>query len=486
VRPEPEPEAEPGAAAIGGRRAAPAGRPDGGLPGRPGWAPLVPLLCGTFVGTLNNNVLNAPLRLVVASLRVSVSSGALVVVSYPLALAVAMPLAGWYADRVGRKRLFVASVLALCVTSAGASLAPDIAALVAFRVLQGLSSAAILPCVMGLITEIYEPGRRGRALGLWAAANGLGQTVGPPLGGLVASSVGWRFVFVPAIAVGLVAAAGAGADRRVPGGPGHRSRLEVRGAALLTAGTGLVIASAMLVPIVHVASVVAILAAVGVAGRALRAVGRREVREPFVDPQLWREPSFLRSSLAAFAQMFCLGTTLLAVPLYLTRSGSLAPASAGLVVFSLPVTMTLLAPVAGVAAERVGPRRVLRSGLGVLALAELALAALAGSTLELPLLVVSLVVAGLGIALVQTPAAAGATRSAVGRVGTGLGLFNSARFAGSALGGAWVAVVLAHAPRYRLGFVVAAAAAAAGLVATFAGPDSPRTSGSRAAVSAGG
>ncbi|MDA8291412.1 MAG: MFS transporter, partial [Actinomycetota bacterium] len=171
-----------------------------------GWAPLVPLLCGTFVGTLNNNVMNAPLRLVVASLHVNVSSGALVVVSFPLALAVAMPLAGWLADRVGRKRLFVASVLALCATSVGASLAPDAAALVVLRVLQGMSSAAILPCVMGIVTDVYEPARRGRALGLWAAANGLGQTVGPPLGGLVASSIGWRFVFSPAIVVGIVAA----------------------------------------------------------------------------------------------------------------------------------------------------------------------------------------------------------------------------------------------------------------------------------------
>lgn len=444
-----------------------------------GWAPLVPLLCGTFVGTLNNNVMNAPLRLVVESLHVSVSSGALVVVSFPLALAVAMPLAGWLADRFGRKRLFVASVLALCATSAGASVAPDIGALLALRVLQGLSSAAILPCVMGIVTDVYEPARRGRALGLWAAANGLGQTVGPPLGGLVASSVGWRFVFLPAIVVGLVAVAGT--VRLVPGAPGRPAAIDVRGATLLTSGTGLVIAAAMLVPVVHVAALVAGLAAAGVASLGALAIRRPPAGDPFVDPQLWREPSFLRSSLAAFAQMFCLGTTLLAAPLYLTRSGFLAAGTAGLVVFALPATMTLLAPVSGVASERIGARRVLRAGLSVLFVAEVALGVLAGGSRSLPAFVAALVVAGAGIAFVQTPAATGATRSAVGRAGTGLGLFNSARFAGSALGGAWVAVVLAHAPRYRLGFAVAAAAAAAGLVATFAGPDAPRVA-ARASV----
>lgn len=438
-----------------------------------GWIPLVPLLCSTFVGTLNNNIVNVPLRLVVASLHVDIARGGLIVVSFPLALAVGMPLAGWCADRLGRRTMLVGAVLAQSLVSVGAALAPSLGALVAARALQGLASAAILPCVMGLITDLFGEGRRGRALGMWAAANGLGQAVGPPLGGIVASSLGWRAVFAPAIAIGVAAAAGT--LRLVPKRSGRPSRLEWRGAALLTCGTGCVIGAAMLVPVLHGTSPVVIgLAVVGLLSLvALRTAGRR-APEPFVDPRLWREPSFLRSSLAVFTQMFCLGATLLAVPLLLTRTGRIHAGEAGIIVFALPATMTLLAPLAGVATERVGPRRVLRTGLVVLVISECALGAVAEPGAPLAMLLAALVLAGLGVALVQTPAAAGATRSAVGRVGTGLGLYNSVRFAGSALGAAWITVVLASGDHYRLGFAVAALIASGGLLGTFAGPDTVR------------
>lgn len=411
-----------------------------------------------------------PLRLIMGSLHVGVARGALVVVAFPLALAVAMPLSGWWADRLGRRRVLFVGVVAESVLSLGAALAPDLVVLVVVRALQGLAAAAILPCVMGLVTEVVPPERRGRALGLWAGANGLGQAVGPPLGGLLASAFDWRAIFAPALVVGALAAVGT--LRLVPARPGRRAPLEWRGALLLVVGTTLAIGSAMLVPDVAVAlwPLLGVAAAAGVACLWLALAAHRRVPAPFVDPQLWREPSFLRSALAVFAQMFCLGATLLAVPLALTRAG-LSAGRAGLVVFALPATMTVLAPLAGVLTERVGPRRVLRIGLSVLVAAELALGGLAGTPARVLLLVPCLVAAGVGIALVQTPAAAGATRSRVGRAGTGLGLFNAIRFAGSALGAAWVAVALAAGHHAGVGYLAAALLAGAGLLGTFAGPD---------------
>jgi hypothetical protein len=84
------------------------------------------------------------------------------------------------------------------------------------------------------------------------------------------------------------------------------------------------------------------------------------------------------------------------------------------------------------------------------------------------------VLTGVGVALVQTPAALGATRSSAGRAGTGLGLFNLIRFSGSAIGAAWVAVALGQAGTFATMFTLCAAVAAAGLAGTFAGPDPSR------------
>ncbi|HVC24461.1 MAG TPA: MFS transporter [Acidimicrobiales bacterium] len=430
---------------------------------------LLPLLLGTFVGTLNNNIVNVPLRAIMRDLHVGLSRGALVVISFNLSLAIFMPLAGWGADRFGRRRVFVCATLALAASSIGSSAAPSLGILVAFRVLQGVSGAAILPCVMGLITDLYGQSGRSRALGFWASANGLGQTIGPPLGGVLASWLSWRWIFAPSVP--LAALAAAGAVRFVPASRPRPIRLEWRGAALLTVGVGLVVSAVTAVAELGPASpAVGVLGAGGVAALAAFVHHGRRRAEPFVDPRLLAEPSFLRSSTAVCAQMFCLGATVLAVPLYLTRTGHRTTAEVGLVVFALPAAMTLLAPLAGIASERLGPRRVLRSGMTVLVVSEAVLAGVVGAHVAVGGLVAALVLVGTGIAFVQTPAATGATRSEAGRVGTGLGVFNLVRFAGSALGGAWATIALTELGAYPVVFVVCSALAALGLGGTWSAP----------------
>lgn len=391
------------------------------------------------------------------------------VISFNLSLAIFLPLAGWSADRFGRRRLFVASVLAVVAGSIGAALAPSLAALVGFRVLQGIGGAAIVPCVMGLITDLYGEQQRSRALGLWAAANGLGQTIGPPLGGVLASWLSWRWVFFPAVPLG--AAAVIGALRFVPVSRPRVMHLEWVGAVLLTVGVGLVVSAVTVIADFGASSVlVLVLGGGGIIGLAGFVAATKSAKAPFIDPQLWREPSFVRSILAVGAQMVCLGATLFAVPLYLTRSGHRSTAVVGVVVFALPATMTALAPVSGIVAARLGARRVLRGGMGVLIVAEAIFAALVGPRVDIALVVAALVVCGVGVAFVQTPAATGATRSAAGRVGTGLGLFNLVRFAGATLGVAWVTIALTATREYRLVFGVCAVVAALGLSGTWLGP----------------
>ncbi|HEY9523002.1 MAG TPA: MFS transporter, partial [Thermopolyspora sp.] len=166
---------------------------------------LMPLLIGTFIGTISNNIVNVPLREIATELRVPVSRGVLVVVGFMLTFAVAMPLTGWLGDRIGRRRVYCAALVALAVSSVGAAAAPTLEVLVAFRMAQGLATAAVLPAVMGMIADIFTERQRGRALGWWAGVNGLGQAVGPTFGGVMAQFASWRWVFVPAVPLALLA-----------------------------------------------------------------------------------------------------------------------------------------------------------------------------------------------------------------------------------------------------------------------------------------
>lgn len=442
-----------------------------GVRARGAWLPLLPLVVGTFLGTFANNVVNVPMKQVLGYFRVPLAEGAFVVIAFNLTFAVLMPVSGWLGDRIGRRRLFCWAVGTVAAGSLGAMAAPSLPVLVAFRVVQGVGTAAILPTVMAVIADLYTHERRGRALGVWAAVNGLGQAVGPPVGGLIASAWSWRLVFAPTVPLALLAAGGA--MLLLPRGAVPAQPIDWRGVSSLTCGSALVIGAVSMVSVTGPLS--APVLACGVAGLSLLALfvaGIRRRPQPFIPPRLLVEPSYLRSSLAVFAQMFCLGAMLLGVPLYLTRQLGLGLGRAGLLVFALPTAMTVLAPVAGRCAERWGPRRVLRSGALALVLAQaLGLAVFGSGAAGIWPLELVLVLAGIGVAFVQTPAATGATRSPAGRMGAGLGLFNLVRFAGSAIGAAWVSITLAGSHHYGTLFAGCLLVAMLGLAGTYAGPD---------------
>lgn len=424
---------------------------------------LAALLSGTLLGTLSNNIVNVPLPAILADFDAPLSSGVFVVVGFLLTFTATMPVVGWIGDRFGRRRVYCAALIGTAVCAIGAATAPTLPVLIAWRCLGGVVAAAFGPAVMGLLTWMFSGERRGRAVGLWASVNGIGQAVGPTTGGFIADAWGWRWVFVPLVPVAVAGLIGT--LRHVPDYPGTRMRFDLLGAAGLTIGSGLLILGIALVPWpgawVFMAAAVVVLAAF--VWHCLR------VDDPFVQVRLIVESRFVRSSLAAFAMMFSLGAILLAIPLYLV-AGDRSASVAGLVLLVVPTTMVVLGPVVGRYFDRLGPRRVLRTGLVLLAAGQLGLAGAVSQDLPLVWLLAALALAGIGIAFVQTPAATGATRSPAGAQGTGLGLYNLIRFSGSGMGAAWVAIAVGMAG-YPLVFAVAAAVVALGLLGSFFGPD---------------
>ncbi|MBU8821701.1 MFS transporter [Mycolicibacterium goodii] len=431
---------------------------------------LAALLAGTLVGTLSNNVVNVPLDAIIDEFDASLGNGVFVVVGFLVCFAATIPLAGWFGDRFGRRRVYCAALLATAVCAVGAATAPSLPLLIAWRSVGGVAAAAFAPAVMGLIAWMFSGPRRGRAMGAWASVNGIGQAVGPGLGGLVADTWGWRWIFVPLVPVAL--AGFVGTLRYVPRYRGATMRFDLTGAAALTFGSALLMLGLAMAGQPNLSGWVAVgSVALGVVTLGWFCFHCARVANPFVNVRLVSESRFARSSLAAFAQMFCLGATLLAVPLYLVAH-AVSISTAGLVLFTVPVAMAVLGPLVGRRQDRLGPRHVLRAGLALLLAVQIGLTVtVAQHRLHLGVLIAALVLAGVGIALVQTPAATGATRSPAGAEGTGLGLFNLVRFGGSACGAAWVAVALAGPASYPGVFIACAVIVALGLAGSFFGPD---------------
>jgi MFS family permease len=428
------------------------------------WLPLASILAVTFLGTVSNTIVNVPLGLILDDFGVSLSTGALIVTAWTIGVAALMPIMGWLGDRFGRRRVFLTATAVLILSLFGAALAPSLGVLVLCRGVQGCASAAILPNVMGLIGEIAVDPARG--LSGWALANSLGQAVGAPLGGWLSDLLGWRAIFWPLGLVGLVALVIG--IRVVPrSAPVPATVFDWRGAALLTSGVGAILSAVALAPSQGLDDPVALaLTGIGcllVVGFVLHA---RHAVAPLVPLHVVWQRTFVAGSMAAFCQMFCLGATVMAVPYWLTRHEGISTAQAGLITFALPAAMAALAPLSGIITSRLKPIPTIRAGIGILIVAQLALALVTRDPGDTgALLVAVLVLNGIGVAFVQTPSAALAS-AAVKGVGAGLGIYNMARFSGSLMGAAWVALSIQAHHGYSSLFVGTATVAAVGLAAT--------------------
>jgi MFS family permease len=425
------------------------------------------LLLVTVIGTMSNNIINVPLRRVAADFDQPVAYAVLCVSAFTLMLAISLPLTGWLGDRLGRKRVLVGSLVLMSVAQVAASLAPSLPFLIVTRAVQGLACSAIPPLVMGILMVLY-PGSRGRLMGAWATANGVGQALGPPIGGVLADYFGWRSVFVLVAVLSVVTMAVI--QVTVPSLAPRESPFHVAGAVLLTSGAGLLLLSGTLLsqPAVPLALDVAL----AVAGLGLLVAFIKASRgnpRALIPLHLIVEVRFLRSCFAAFAQMFLLGTSLVAVPLVLTGPMHLSYSSAGVLFFVLPVVMAACAPLVGRQSERGSPRAVLRTGLLLMVVAGgVTASVVSGDAPTIAPVLACLLFLGAAMSMVQTPAATGATRSPAGAYGSALGLFNLTRFAGMTAGAAWVGVLTPLDGRAWM-FVGAAVVAAGALAVSFAG-----------------
>ncbi|WBB58335.1 MFS transporter [Streptomyces sp. WMMC500] len=433
------------------------------------------MLVATVTTTMANTVVNVPMTSILADLDAPLSRGVLVATAFPVTLAALMPVSGWLGDRFGHRRVLCWAMTGVLVGSAGAALAPSLPVLVAFRMVQGLAAAPVLPVVMVLVVQVLGEERRGRALSLWAAANGAGQALGPTTGGLLAEFLGWRAVFWQIVPLSALVVLGGRLLLPAPAAAAAsaaRTRLDWRGALTVTGGAALLLTATSAVPSQGVGSP----AVWGLAGGGVLCLAaflwvERGRPGAFLRPRHLVEVRYLRSSFAAAAQMYALGATLLAAPVYLVGTHGLPEGTTGLVVLALPLAMASLAPVAGRATERFGGRAAMRGGLLTLLAGLGALAAVAGWRGTAVPLVAALLALGAGVAFVQTPAATGASRSRAGRTGAGLGLFNLVRFGATALGTASVALLGTEPERLVWVFGTGAALAAAAFAFSFAGRD---------------
>jgi EmrB/QacA subfamily drug resistance transporter len=408
------------------------------------WWTLIAVCLAIFMLLLDITVVNVALPDIQRSLHSSFSDLQWVINAYALTLAAFLLTSGSIADLVGRKRVFITGLFVFTASSALCGLSTTPLMLNLARAVQGTGGAMMFATSLALIADAFRGKDRGMAFGVFGAVNGAAVAVGPVLGGVITSGIGWEWIFfvnVPIGAIAVYVTLTQVVDSRDPNATG------VDWAGLVTFSGSLFLLVYALVQGNQKGwgspEIVSLLIAAAVLLAAFVLVEHLQTR-PMLDLSLFRCSAFAGASIVAFTLSSSFFAMFLYLTLYIQDVLGYSPLQAGLRFLPTTLMTFIVAPIAGKLSVRVPVRLLLGSGLALIGIGLLAMTgvdATSGWTILIP----GFLLAGAGVGLVNPPLAS----TAVGvvppeRSGMASGINSTFRQVGIATGIAGLGAVFQH------------------------------------------
>ena len=419
---------------------------------------------GTFLAYLDVTIVNIAFPSIAGDFEGS-GFGALswVVNAYALAFAALLVVLGRAADRIGRRRMYLAGVALFAVASAACAAATSPGVLIGARAVQGVAAAAMIPAALALLLAAFPPQRWAGAIAAWGAVSAVAAALGPPLGGLLVEAGSWRWIFVINVPVGLVTVF-LGLRRLRESRAAETAPPDLTGAVLLAGATG-----ALALALVQgeawgwtSAATLGTFAAALVIGALLVARTRR-IAAPVLEPALLRTRWIRAANAGTMAFGAALFGAQLCAVLFATSVWGWSALETGLAAVPGALASAVAAPFGGRWATRSGPRPVAVAGSALFAASLAWVVVAAGEQADffgvwLPYGIVGGIGIGLGL-----PALIGATASGLpaARFATGMALATTARQLGAVLGVALLVAVVGTGDTlaaYHAGFALCAIA----------------------------
>jgi EmrB/QacA subfamily drug resistance transporter len=408
------------------------------------WAILITLSLGFFMTLLDLTIVNIAIPSMITALGASLDEILWVVNAYVLVLAVLLITAGRLGDLRGQRNLFVAGVVVFTLASLACGLAPNPTLLIAFRAVQGIGAAMLMPQTMAIIIATFPADRRGTALGIWGAVAGLATVAGPTLGGVLVTYASWRWIFIVNVPIGLIVLAMTFAfipDTRME----RQHKLDLLGVAIATAGlfclTFALIEgqryswNGVIVALFVAAAILTVL--------FLLQQRSRQEAEPLVPFSLFRNRNFTVINIVASLVSVAILGFFLPVTIYLQSVLGYSAIKAGLILAPMSVIALVLAPIAGRMSDKIGGKYILMTGLALYGLGAAILAVQSSTDSNWPAFLPAIAVMGLGMGGIWAPMATEAMRGVpMALAGAAAGVNNTLRQVGSVVGSAAVGALL--------------------------------------------
>jgi len=367
------------------------------------WPITISIMLATVMNSLDTTIANVALPHIQGSVSASADQITWVLTSYIVSAAIMTPLAGWMADRIGRKRMFLLSIGGFTFASMLCGIATSLPEIVIFRVLQGVFGAALIPLSQAVLLDINPPEKHGQAMAIWGAGAILGPILGPALGGYFTEDFSWRWCFYINLPIGILAFLGVlffiSGDRLT-----RAKKFDFLGFGMLTL---FIAAFQMLLDRgpgedwFHSGEIwtYLILAIIGLWVFVIHTV---TTRNPFFDPGLIRDRNFVTASIFGFFVGMLLFSTMALLPPLMQNLMGYPVLTSGLV--SMPRGLGSFAAMflVGQLVGRVDTRLILLTGLSISCIALWQMMHFDLSMTEMPFMV-SGIIQGLGIGLLFVP-----------------------------------------------------------------------------------
>ena len=336
------------------------------------WIIALVVTMATFMEVLDTSIANVSLPHIAGGLSAGVDESTWILTSYLVSNAIILPMSGWFSNLMGRKRFYMLCVAIFTISSFLCGLAPNLGALIFFRVLQGLGGGGLQPSEQAILADSFPPAKRGMAFAIYGMAVVVAPAVGPALGGFITDNYSWRWIFYINVPIGIISLL---LTSRLISDPPELTKARKKSFSIDYIGLGLLALGLGALQVVldkgqredwfdsHLIVILTTISAV-----ALVAVIFWEWRHdhPIIDLRLFRDRSFATANVLMFAIGFVLWGTTLLIPLFAQTLLGYPAEQAGLVLMPGGFMIIALLPLVGRMLARTDPRPMMIFGLCVL------------------------------------------------------------------------------------------------------------------------
>jgi DHA2 family multidrug resistance protein len=337
------------------------------------WIIALVVTMATFMEVLDTSIANVSLPHIAGGLSAGVDESTWILTSYLVSNAIILPMSGWFSNLIGRKRFYMSCVAVFTISSFLCGLAPNLGALIVFRVLQGLGGGGLQPSEQAILADTFPPAKRGMAFAIYGMAVVVAPAIGPTLGGFITDNYSWRWIFYINVPIGIISLL---LTSRLISDPPHLNEARKRSFSIDYIGLGLLALGLGALQVVldkgqrddwFESHFIVILTTIAAAALVTVIFWEWHHDHPIIDLRLFRDRSFATANVLMFSLGFVLWGTTLLIPLFVQTLMGYPAEQAGLVLMPGGLLIIALLPLVGWMLARTDPRKMMIFGLCLLA-----------------------------------------------------------------------------------------------------------------------